>query len=171
MDEQASPTGASQPEATAAPSGPTLELPEATKNALGKQRVALRSAMDDLEASLARPVAGGLDWLTRVSAAQQRLRVALQQHIEVHEGADSFHAQVVSEQPGLAARVQKLQREHVRASAQCEELAALIAAAQPDDYGQIRQTGGDLLILLAQHRQRGADLVWESANLDLGGGD
>ena len=179
MDDQGQNTSSGTSDAALGRPSAALELPEATKSALGRQRIALKSAMTDMEGCLARPVANGDDWLARVAAAQETLATALQQHIEVHEGADSFHAQVVAEQPGLAARVRKLQHEHVRDTADSENLRTLVAEAQTESAGkeraelldQIRQAAGDLLVLLAHHRQHGADLVWESANLDLGGGD
>jgi hypothetical protein len=153
--------------------GQTIDL----RDGVILRRTTLKLAMSGLESALARPC--GPDrgqWLEQVSAEVANLGEEVRLHIDVHEGPDSFHAEMVENQPHLAARVKRLEREHVRAQHILADILVSVSAAQEGsvlspDAAEIRMLGGDLLLLLVHHRQRGADLVWESVNLDLGSGD
>ena len=55
------------------------------------------------------------------------------------------------------------------------EIAEAVAASEPpvtnDDVADLRERGTDLLARLSRHRQRGADLIFEAYDTDIGGGD
>lgn len=142
-----------------------------------RNRKALMASMSGLEASLARPCGRNGDaWISEVSASMDVLRDEVLRHIETHEGPGSFHEEVLSSQPHLAPRVNKLQREHVTANTIVAELQEELMKSQNAEVPNpcatdIRKLGSELLMLLVRHRQSGADLVWESVNLDLGSGE
>lgn len=110
-------------------------------------------------------------WLQGVRDRVEKLRTALDRHVGVHEGPDSFHADVVRHQPHLAARVQWLQRDHTRLSDALGSVERELDSATPADESmdQVRALGTDVLHLFVRHRQRGADVVWEAFNYDVGG--
>ncbi len=149
--------------------------PQATEPQLDvvrRRRSELRAAMADLEAAMATPA--GPDpagWLQGVRDRVEKLRTALDRHVGVHEGPDSFHADVVRHQPHLAARVQWLQRDHTRLSDALGSVERELDSATPADESmdQVRALGTDVLHLFVRHRQRGADVVWEAFNYDVGG--
>jgi hypothetical protein len=133
-------------------------------------RSQLKRAMIDLEAVLARPI--GDDpriWLAAVRRRLADLQQAFDNHIHVHEGPDSFHADVVQSQPHLAPHVVSLQRDHHRLSIHLLSLSELLEHHPAPEVHDIRALGTDLIHQFARHRQRGADLVWEAFNFDVGG--
>jgi len=142
-----------------------------------RNRAALMAAMARLEESLARPCGRDAEaWISEVAVSTDVVRDEVVRHIETHEGPGSFHEEVLASQPYLAPRVAKLQREHVTASTIVAELQAALAKARDSEdpssaATEIRTLGSELLMLLVRHRQSGADLVWESVNLDLGSGE
>ncbi len=146
------------------------------RDGLQQHRSALKDAMSKLELALARPAGGELQrWLSNADEQLDVLRKRFHQHVEVNEGAGSFHEQVAGERPELVPKVKRLQRDHVRAASLIEELKTAIndqrraGSVDAPDVQSVRMIGTDLLLLLIHHRQRGADLAWESLNLDLGG--
>ena len=56
-----------------------------------------------------------------------------------------------------------------------EEIAALVADSEPPvaetDVDDLRERATGLLGHLVRHRQRGADLIYEAYQTDIGGGD
>lgn len=153
------------------PSEPVIDLRDSTVQLRGikRHRSQLRRAMTEVEVVLARPL--GVDADAWADAVRQRLtdvRRAFDAHVMVHEGPDSFHADVVRSQPRLAPHVASLQRDHRRLDAHIEALSELLGHSAPDLH-EVRIRGLALVEQLARHRQRGADVVWEAFNFDLGG--
>ncbi len=146
------------------PSDPDLE-------AVRERRQSLRVAMGHLERVLALPPAVGLaEWSGEVLAATTELQDCLRQHIEATEGPDGFHGEMVAAAPRLTHGVEVLVREHAKLSGLAVQIAALAGRAQlPVDADAIRETGMRLIGLLIRHRQRGADLIYEAYQSDLGG--
>ena len=90
--------------------------------------------------------------------------------IEATEGPDGFHGEMVAAAPRLTHGVEVLVREHAKLSGLAAQIAALAGRAQlPVDADAIRETGMRLIGLLIRHRQRGADLIYEAYQSDLGG--
>lgn len=150
---------------------------EDVRQELMRNRLALMAAMARLEGSLARPRDRATAvWIAEVRASTDTVEDELVRHIETHEGPGSFHEEVLEAQPHLAPRVNKLQREHATAKTIVAELQETLLSAQDAEVPsaaatEIRKLGSELLMLLVRHRQSGADLVWESVNLDLGSGE
>jgi hypothetical protein len=135
------------------------------------RRVQLRDAMDALEAALAAPAAGSrvVDWWAAVMIRLEALRTALQHHVVETEAAGGLLTQIQTEAPRLANAVHRLRQDHVELS---EAVEGLLVRPTPrnGDSGVIRDAGLSLLGQLARHRQRGADLLYEAYNIDVGGG-
>jgi hypothetical protein len=107
-------------------------------------------------------------WRERVRERLDSLRAAVAEHVVVTEGPDGLYAELLDHAPRLARGVHSLVREH----------AALVTAADTLDarldeqaiaVEQVRGWASDLLRELHQHRQRGADLVYEAYAADIGG--
>ena len=136
-----------------------------------KRRSHLRSALTATEVALLRqPGPDPSSWLAEVRRSLESLRVAFDQHVDVHEGADSFHADVLRHQPALASRVTWLQRDHRRLDVQLSELSERVdAPATSESVVRVRTRGLDLVHRFARHRKKGADLVWDAFSYDVGG--
>lgn len=139
---------------------------------LKHHRSELKRTMNALEAAMARPVnADPGVWLDGVRQRLQDLIDAFDNHIRVHEGPDSFHADIVRTQPHLTSHVIRLQRDHDRLRVRLMSTAELVETpiTSRDLVHDIRSVGTTLLHDFARHRQRGADVVWEAFNYDVGG--
>lgn len=137
-----------------------------------RHRSRLKAAMSQLDSALA---AGneqpGTTWLASLGDACAGLRAALHRHVALHEGPDSFHSEILRAQPHLAARVTWLQRDHAELRTHLEsfsqqvDLARSTAASTAD----LHRAGSTLLHLFSRHRRKGADVVWDAFEFDLGG--
>ncbi|MFN3218160.1 MAG: hypothetical protein ACE367_16820 [Acidimicrobiales bacterium] len=139
--------------------------------AAGDRRVELKAALSAVEIVAAGP-AGAPGWHERLTAALIDLSKALDTHVEEVERPDGLLEELTEAAPRLVNHVDRLRDEHPVLQAQ---MAALIARADPigdavapaDD---LRSEVLDALVAIARHRQRGADLVYEVHNVDIGGG-
>lgn len=136
---------------------------------LRQRRVELRAAMSDLELALAAPSNGQAGrWAEQVRAAVRGLQVGLREHIAVTEGPDGLHRELVVAAPRLSGPVAQLTAEHETMQEQVGALLDLVGG--PDvDVRAVRDAGTAVLNLLMGHRQRGADLVYEAYEFDVGG--
>lgn len=138
--------------------------------AVKRHRSQLKRTLIDLEAVLARPIGDDVGtWLAAVRRRLVDMQAALDNHIRVHEGPDSFHADVIRSHPHLAPHVGALQRDHHRLSVLLLSLSDLAENHPTPEVHDIRAMGTDLIHQFTRHRQRGADLVWEAFNFDVGG--
>lgn len=133
------------------------------------RRRRLYDAMRQLESSAAR-ASGQDDWLELVSVATADLREALQDHLEQTEGDRGFLEDLVRQAPRLAADARLLREEHRALVNDCARLTSL-TRSHPEDVGAIRKAVLVLLGRLVEHRQRGAELLYDAYNTELGDGD
>ncbi|HEV7193356.1 MAG TPA: hypothetical protein VGN35_09135 [Jatrophihabitantaceae bacterium] len=140
---------------------------------LRRRRAELRESMGLLEDALAAPAGGGaVQWGERVHDAVADLSDDFIDHIVVTEGPDGLHHAILSGALRLTNAVTALAAEHPNITA---EIAALSAATEEpvdaDRVEAVRERATHLLGHLARHRQRGADLIYEAYQTDIGGGD
>jgi hypothetical protein len=132
-----------------------------------RHRAALLRDIHSFEQALATP-AGEPGWQEKVSTRLHALRGAFAEHIVVTEGADGLYSELLDTAPRLRRQVEVLVREHAA-------IATTMSALQhrvdlPDvPAEELRGWAGDLLRELSRHRQRGADLVYEAFETDIGG--
>lgn len=151
-------------------------LPEPVDIARAR-RAQLLAAISSLERALAVP-ARDPTWATRVRAGIDRLAEAFDAHIVATEGADGMYAEILRNAPRLNFAVNQLVVEHADARASIAALGKLAAdpsgtapEASAELIERIREDGTHLLASLVRHRQRGADLVFEAYEHDIGGCD
>jgi hypothetical protein len=137
------------------------------------RRAELREALDGLERALAAPAAGrAVVWGEAVHACAVRIADDFGAHVEVTEGPGGLHQAILAGDLRLANAVRALTAEHGRIAA---EVAALVADSEPPvteaDVDTLRDRGTRLIGQLSRHRQRGADLIYEAYETDIGGGD
>lgn len=144
---------------------------QAFLQALRQRRSELRESMSAVEHALAAPAAADpARWAERVEAALVELSADLRQHVELTEGPDGLYVEVLDTAPRLADAMERLTKEHAVLGETIDDLLAKVSS--PGVAGEvdgIRELGTDLLITLVRHRQRGADLVYEAYEFDIGG--
>ncbi|MBY8872236.1 hypothetical protein K7640_10330 [Micromonospora sp. PLK6-60] len=135
---------------------------------------AVRPARPSLGADL-RALAGTLAvsprearWRERLILRLAPLRAGFADHVRATEGPAGLYAELLGQAPRLDRGVRLLAREHVAIAA---ALTALQRAAELPGVPaeELRGRAGHLLRALSRHRQRGADLIWQAYQTDLGG--
>ena len=131
------------------------------------RRVELKSAVSEVETSAAKPIKED-GWQDGLLHALESLRIALDQHVEEVEAEHGLLVEVEHTSPRLARLVGQVRDEHPVLQRQ---VAGTIAMAKEEgNHDQVRTEVLETLVAVARHRQAGADLVYESYNVDLGGG-
>ena len=155
--------------------GPDIDL-TAESEALSEAREAreaLGVAADLLEEFLAKPGADP-QWTMRVADSLQGLQHAFQAHCDEVEADDGLLPQLQRDAPRLSNTIKRMEREHVTIGRAIEQAAELIAECGgdcgTDAVESIRERAVDVLRAISRHRQKGADLVYEAYNVDIGGG-
>lgn len=145
--------------------GPEPGAESGALRAARAHRLALGDAMTRAEQALAVP-SGSPTWREAVTAALAGLREALADHVAEVEGEQGLLGELRQVAPRLGGPISHLEQEHpeLRAAA---DTALEVAPHAP--VAEVRATVLDLLTAISRHRQRGADLVYEAYNVDIGG--
>ncbi|HSE09096.1 MAG TPA: hypothetical protein VLB29_10550 [Nocardioidaceae bacterium] len=138
---------------------------------LGRRRAELKDSMSSLEHALASPAAGDASrWTDRVQVALIGLSADLRQHVDVTEGPEGLYHDLMQTAPRLAGEVDHLTGEHTVLRKAVDGLLTEVRSPQAEqDVARLRDLGTELLATLSRHRQRGADLVYEAYEVDIGG--
>jgi len=115
-------------------------------------------------------------WRHRVGERLTGLRHAFAEHVGATEGPDGLYRQLVDHAPRLAPGVHGLVRDHRSLldsmegleKRVCPQVAAVQDPSDPD-VDQLRGWARQLIRELYEHRQRGADLLYEAYGTDIGG--
>lgn len=144
----------------------------ATESSSLRAALVLRERLYDTVLSLSRaitaPVASGKRWRRRMSDALARVDRALDEHIAESEGEDGVLGEIINQAPRLRREVSILQSEHVELSEACRRLQLMIQSDASELA--LRRRAHDLCVRFGEHRYRGADLVYDAFDIDLGGG-
>jgi hypothetical protein len=142
-------------------------------DAVRVRRAELRDSLDALERALAGPASGrAVIWGESVHESAAALADDFGAHVDVTEGPGGLHQAILAGDLRLANAVRALTDEHGQIAA---EIAGLVvdsaAPVTPGDVDGLRERGTTLIGHLIRHRQRGADLIYEAYQTDLGGAD
>jgi hypothetical protein len=140
------------------------------------RRAGLKAALSGLELALAAPAPHRGTWVTGVREGLRTLHEVWTRHIVETEAPGAFLDELVAEAPRLATPAARLRREHsdiLQTITRVEKRLA-IPPADDDSYqcwvDEIRTDLNALLVALVKHRQRGADMVYNAYDVDIGGG-
>jgi hypothetical protein len=146
-------------------------LDDALLRQLRRRRAELTESMSALESALA-STTDDVRWVVRVHVALVELSADLTLHVRVTEGEGGLHEELRTTAPRLGGGVDRLADDHVRIRGLLDDLLRVADCPFPAvDVAAIRERAAALVAALAQHRRRGADLVYEAFHVDLGGGD
>ena len=144
-------------------------------DAARKRRIKLRDELYDVEQAISRPAPGRLEsWTGNVVTQLQALREAMDEHVYVTEEPEGLYDEVLDLSPRLAGKVRRLREEHPQILEQTDEMIGRLRSGAVGEDWPLEDARDEIQRLLGRivrHRQRGADLVWEAYNLDIGGMD
>lgn len=138
------------------------------------RRKTLHDSLVHLEEAISSPAAGRIPaWTATVLKEAVEVREAFDQHVVVTERPDGLYDEINERAPRLAVNVQKLRDEHPEIAAAITQMVerleqveiGSIAWPLDDARDDLQRFIGSVI----KHRQRGADLVWEAYNVDIGG--
>ena len=143
-------------------------------DAVRTRREALYEAVVGLEDALATPVGDGSKWRLRVAMAIDHATIRIEEHAKQTEAKGGFLDRVIQEVPRLQRRVNQLKVDHERLEKEVDALRLSLSlvddASIPDEAVNIRNQALELLGQMTRHRQRGADLIYEAYQVDIGEG-
>ncbi len=142
-------------------------------DAIRIRREALYQAVVGLEDALTTPVGDGAKWRLRVAMAVDHAAARIEDHARETEAKDGFLDRVVAEAPRLQRRVDQMKVDHERLEKEVDALRIAVSIVADDEIGDeaptIRNRAIELLGQMTRHRQRGADLIYEAYQVDIGG--
>jgi hypothetical protein len=138
------------------------------------RRRTLHESLVHLEEALSSPAAGRIpDWTARVLKELVEVRDAFSQHVMVTERPDGLYEEILDRAPRLAGNVRRLKQEHPDIAMAIDQA---IERLEQTEVGSIAWPLDDarddlqrFIGAVIRHRQKGADLVWEAYNVDIGG--
>ena len=138
------------------------------------RRATLHDALVHLEMAISSPAAGRIEeWASGVVKELTGVRDAFDQHVLVTEKPGGLYEEIITRAPRLDGTVTRLRHEHPTISTQIAAMLDRIAGVQIGGEEWPLDTARDdlqrFIGTVIRHRQRGADLVWEAYNVDIGG--
>jgi hypothetical protein len=140
-----------------------------------RRRATLHDTIVHLEESISSPAAGRIPgWTEQVRKEMTGVRDAWEQHVIVTEKPGGLYEEITERSPRLVGNIQRLQGEHPSIGEAVEAMVARLESTEITEDGEwpLDAARDDLqrfIGLVVKHRQRGADLVWEAYNVDIGG--
>lgn len=139
-----------------------------------RRRRTLHDAIVQLEVAISRPAAARIpDWTAQVVKDATGVRDAFEQHVLATERPGGLYEEIKERAPRLVGTVDRLHQEHPEIAASIEHVLTRLETGDVDTEGwPLDRARDDLQRLIGRvvrHRQRGADLVWEAYNVDIGG--
>ena len=153
---------------------PNDELTPALE-AAKRRRATLHDTIVHLEESISSPAAGRIpEWTQQVLKEMTGVRDAWEQHVIVTEKPGGLYEEITDRSPRLVGNIQRLQGEHPSIGDGVEAMVTRLESTKITEDGAwtVDAARDDLqrfIGLVVKHRQRGADLVWEAYNVDIGG--
>jgi hypothetical protein len=155
-----------------APRGDRERTP--TLQEAARRRKTLQEALVALEFATSSPAAGRIpDWTRHVVKEVTAIRDAWDQHVDHTEKPGGLYEEIVGISPRLSGTVDRLRAEHPDITAAVGETLARLEQVEigglPWPLDDARDDLQRFIGRVIRHRQKGADLVWEAYNLDIGG--
>ena len=123
-----------------------------------------------MESALAAPSQRG-NWIKSVQDSLDSLAVELDAHVAEVERNGGLFSSIMLQAPQLADKIEQLRRQHEELeSAIAEVVSAAGKANAAEEPDEVRRFGLALMGAFVRHRHRGADLVYDAYDIDIGGG-
>lgn len=136
-----------------------------------RHRAALVQAMQRVERVAAR-ASGSPEWNETLTSNVKEMESALHGHIDEVEGPSGLLDEIVDKAPRLQRASEETKAHHRVLSEMVTKLLDMLSSAGESGtppVSEIRAAIVDLLNELTRHRQKGADLIYEAYDVDIGG--
>jgi hypothetical protein len=127
----------------------------------------LLGGIQRVEHAIQTPV-GDPTWRPEVTQAVAQLKAAFAEHVDRTEGPSGLYAGVLDDAPRLERSMSSLMQDHESVWSALDDLEGHLVRSGHDHEG-VRWQAARLIREVWQHRQRGADLLYEAYETDLGG--
>lgn len=128
----------------------------------------LYDSLISVRRAVSAPIASGAHWRRRLHRELVKLARAADDHVAETEAVGGLLSEIVEQAPRLWRETDGLRAEHVMLVSECARvLDQLVGSNSPLS---IRRQVNLLLGRFERHRYRGADLVYEAFDVDIGGG-
>jgi hypothetical protein len=139
-----------------------------------RRRKTLHEALVALENATSSPAAGRIpEWTRQVVKEITAVRDAWDQHVEHTEKPGGLYEEIVGTSPRLSGTIDRLRGEHPEITDAVGEMLSRLEQVEigglPWPLDDARDDLQRFIGKVIRHRQRGADLVWEAYNVDIGG--
>jgi hypothetical protein len=139
-----------------------------------QRRATLHESLVHLEIAISSPAAGRIPgWTDLVTKEMVGVRDAFEQHVFVTEKPGGLYEEIITRAPRLDGTIRRLKDEHPEIT---DRVGTMLARLEEIEIGgpdwPLEAARDDLQRLIGtviRHRQKGADLVWEAYNVDIGG--
>jgi len=141
-----------------------------------RRRATLHDSLVHLEIAISSPATGRIpEWTEFVTKEMVGVRDAFDQHVMVTEKPGGLYEEIITRAPRLDGTVRRLKDEHPDIA---EKIGGMVERLEKATIGgpewPLDDARDDLQRFIGtviRHRQKGADLVWEAYNVDIGGND
>ena len=140
------------------------------------RRATLHDTLVHREVAISSPAAGRISaWTALVTKEMTGVRDAFDQHVFVTEKPGGLYEEIIMRAPRLENTMRRLKDEHPEIG---ERIGQMLDRLETTTIGEaewpLDRARDDLQRLIGtviRHRQKGADLVWEAYNVDIGGAE
>ncbi len=139
-----------------------------------QRRATLHDAIVHLELAISSPAAGRIpEWTALVNKELVGVRDAFDQHVVVTEKPGGLYDEIITRAPRLDGTVRRLKEEHPDITEKIDQMLTRIDEVEIGGEAWPLDAARDdlqrFIGTVIRHRQKGADLVWEAYNVDIGG--
>jgi Ala-tRNA(Pro) deacylase len=152
--------------ATASVAKIASESPSLTAALVLRER--LYRSQSNVSRATGAPIGSGSRWRVRLERALVKLASAAEAHVVETEGPDGILAEIVQQAPRLWREIDRQKAEHDVLIDDCARVLGRLRGS--DSSLLVRREVQILLGKFEAHRHRGADLVYEAFDVDIGGG-
>ena len=132
------------------------------------QRGRLSVALREYELAVLNPEP---DWAAKVPAALDALRGAFDEHVEFTEAPDGLFDEMLHDDSiQVTSEIDQLRRDHLAVSAAITRAGEALVHP-PSDTEHLREVVASVARLVARHRRRGTQLLYDVYSVDTAAGD
>jgi hypothetical protein len=135
---------------------------------VARRRAELLGGIQRLERAIDAPISDP-SWRPGMTRAVAILRAAFDEHVLATEGPSGLYSGLLEHAPRLARGLSDLVGDHRSVQAALDDLNHRLDVAWDADVESVRRQAAQVLRDVDEHRQRGADLVYEAYATDIGG--
>jgi hypothetical protein len=136
---------------------------------ISRQRSQLGQAMQRVELAAAAPAARE-SWIPELAAHLRQLDSAFDSHIRDVQAPLGLLDRILDQAPRLQRSVEASKADHAAVSEVIKHAVSLVGTEDAADrVEEVREATMTALLALARHRQKGADLIYDAYDVDIGG--